>query len=117
MLKKLIKTKPNLKTDRIIPTSLLNKKYNITIENRNEIKIKNHQEYILIFTDGSKQQDGKTGYGITFSEEEVNEISEPLPIYSSIFQAEAIAIWQASTIINNLNLANLKLEFYTDSKP
>ena len=68
MLEKLIKPKPNLKTDRIIPTSLLNKKYNITIENRNEIKIKNHQEYILIFTDGSKQQDGKTGYGITFSE-------------------------------------------------
>ena len=47
----------------------------------NEVKIKDCQENILIFTDGSKDQNGHTGYGITFSEEEVNEISEPLPPY------------------------------------
>ena len=69
-------------------------------------------------------QNGHTGYGITFSEEEVNEISEPLPSHSSIFQplpwgfnqAEAIAIWQASKIINHNNLSNLNIEFYTDSQ-
>ena len=58
--------------------------------------LKDCQENILIFTDGSKNEIGQTGYGITFSEEEVNAISEPLPSYSSIFQAEAIAVWQAS---------------------
>ena len=105
-----------MNTDRIGSVSLLNKKYNIKIENRNEVTIKDCKENILIFTDGSKNEIGQTGYGITFNEEEVNEISEPLPSYSSIFQAEAIAIWQASKILNHINLSNLNLEFYTDSQ-
>ena len=71
---------------------------------------------ILIITDGSKNEIGQKGYGITFSEEEVNEISEHLPSHSSIFQAEAIAIWQASKITNHINLSNLNIEFYTDSQ-
>ena len=49
-------------------------------------------ENILIFTDGSKNQYGHTGYVITFSEEKLNEIAEPLPTYSSIFRAKVIAI-------------------------
>ena len=116
MLKEFIKINPKMNTDRIGSVSLLNKKYNIKIENRNEVTIKDCKENILIFTDGSKNEIGQTGYGITFSEEEVNEISEPLPSYSSIFQAEAIAIWQASKILNHINLSNLNLEFYTDSQ-
>ena len=55
MLKELIKINPNMNTDRIGPVSLLNKKYNIKIENRNEVTIKDCQENILIFTDGSKK--------------------------------------------------------------
>ena len=43
-------------------------------------------------------------------------MSEPLPSYSSIFQAELIAIWQASKLINHINLSNLNLEFYTGSQ-
>ena len=116
ILKDFIKINPNLNTDKIGPVSLLSKKYNIKIENRNEVAIKDCQENILIFTDGSKNLSGQTGYGITFSEEEINEISEPLLPESSIFQAEAIAIWQASKIINQKNLSNLNLEFYTDSQ-
>ena len=104
MLKEFIKINPKMNTDRIGSVSLLNKKYNIKIENRNEVTIKDCKENILIFTDGSKNEIGQTGYGITFSEEEVNEISELLPSYSSIFQAEAIAIWQASKILNHINL-------------
>ena len=41
---------------------------------------------------------------------------KPLPSHSSIFQAEAIAIWQVSKIINHINLSNLNIEFYTDSQ-
>ena len=116
MLKEFIKINPNLTTDRIRPVSILNKKYDIKIKNRNEVIIKDCQENILIFTDGSKTITGQTGYGITFSEEEINEISEPLPPHSSIFQAETIAIWQASKIINHINLSNLIIEIYTDSQ-
>ena len=58
-------------TDKIGPVSLLNKKYNIKIENRNEVTINDCQENIVIFTDVSKNEIWQTGYGITFSEEEV----------------------------------------------
>ena len=69
MLKEFIKINPNLTTDRIGLVSILNKKYNIKIENRNELTIKDCKENILIFTDGSKNITGQTGYGIKFSEE------------------------------------------------
>ena len=52
MLKEFIKINPNLITDKIRPVSILNKKYNIKIEARNKVTIKNCQENILIFTDG-----------------------------------------------------------------
>ena len=70
----------------------------------------------MIFTDGSKDQKGHTGFGITFSEEELNEIAELFPTFSSIFQVETIAIWQASEIIKNKNLSNLSIEIYSDSQ-
>ena len=53
MLETFIKINPDLQTDRIEPTSLLNKKYNITIDKRTNFTIKDDQENILIFTDGS----------------------------------------------------------------
>ena len=91
--------------------SLLNKNYNYDqIENRNEFNIKDCSENILVFTDGSKDQNGHTDFGITFSEEELEEISEPLPTYSSIYQAEAIAIWKACEIIK-FYLAGIKSSY------
>ena len=91
------------------PYSNLNIKYGINIENKNEIRIKDCYENILIFTDGSKNQNGHTGYGkpFTFSEEKINEVAEQLPSHNSIFQSEAIAISKACEIINNKNLSNL----------
>ena len=56
MLKEFIKINPNMNTDRIGPVSLLNKKYSIKIETRNEVTTKDCQENILIFTDGSSKQ-------------------------------------------------------------
>ena len=38
------------------------------IKNRNEVTIKDCKENILIFKNGSKNEIGQTGYGITFSE-------------------------------------------------
>ena len=94
----------------------MNKQYTINIESREDVEIKDCQNNILIFTDGSKSEKGNTGIGITFSQEELNEIDEPLPTHTSIFQAEAIAIWKASEIIRNKNLNNLNIEFYSDSQ-
>ena len=95
---------------------MLNKNYDIKIENKNEFKVKDCDENILISTDGSKDQNEHTGFGIIFSEGEINEIAEPLPSYSSTLQAEAIAIWKACEIINNKNLSHLNFELYTDSQ-
>ena len=46
----------------------------------------------------------------------MNEIAKPLPSYSSVFQAEAIAIRKVCEIINNKNLSNLKFELNSDSQ-
>ena len=43
----------------------------MNIENGNEIIIKYCNEIVLILTDGSNDQNGHTGFGITFSEEEI----------------------------------------------
>ena len=44
ILKDIIKINPNLNTDKSAPFLILNKKYNINIENRNEIRIKDCNE-------------------------------------------------------------------------
>ena len=115
-LKNVIKIDPNPISDKISPFSILNKTYKINIENRDSIQVKECESNLLIFTDGSKNEKGNTGIGITFSEEEINEVAEPLPTHTSIYQAEAIAIWKASEIIRNKNLSNLNIEFYSDSQ-
>ena len=92
---------------------MLNKNYGIKIENKNEFKVKDCDEHILISTDGSKDQNEHTGFGITFSEGEINEIAEPLPSYSSIFQAEAIAIW-TDQVMDHLKSPELTLLLCSD---
>ena len=67
---------------------------------REEVTIKDCTTNLLIFTDGSKDDKGHTGYGIYFSDDTLPEISEPLHNFNDIFQAEAIAIKTAAEIIN-----------------
>ena len=112
----IIKLDPNIKTDKIPPTSIIDKKYTTIINKREDILIKDCTNNLLIFTDGSKDDKVHTGYGIFFSDETLPEISEPLHNYNDIFQAEAIAIKTAAGIIHNKNLRNLNIEIYTDSQ-
>ena len=94
----------------------MDKKYTTIISDRKDISIKDCTNNLLIFTDGSKDDKGHTGYGIFFSDETLPEISEPLHNYNDIFEAEAIAIKTAAGIIHNKNLHNLNIEIYTDSQ-
>ena len=61
------KIDPNIKTDKISPTSILDKKYKTCSEKRENIQTKDCTTNLLIFTDGSKDDNGHTGYGIYFS--------------------------------------------------
>ena len=40
----------------------------------------------------------------------LNKIAQPLPTYRSIFQEEAIVIWQVGEIIKNKNLSNINIK-------
>ena len=115
-LKEILKIDPNIKTDKITPTTLMDKSYTTKIDHRDDIKIKDCTNNLLIFTDGSKNDKGNTGYGITFSDDTLDEISAPLYSYNSIFQAEALALKRAAHTINIKNLHNINIEFYTDSQ-
>jgi ribonuclease HI len=103
-------------TDKIPPTTALDKNYCIKISDKKDIHIKDETLHFLIFTDGSRDDQGCTGYGVTFSEETLEEISEPLRSFNDIFQAEAMAVLKGAETIENLNLSNLKIEFYTDNQ-
>ena len=115
-IKDILKIDPNTKTDKIAPTSIIDKKYTTFINERNDINIKDSTYNLLIFTDGSKDDKGHTGFGIFFSEETLPEISEPLHNFNDIFQAEAIAIKTAAELIHRKNPLNLNIEIYTDSQ-
>ena len=100
----ILKLDPNIKTDKLSPFSVLDKKYKTNISLRDEIKIKDCTTNLLIFTDGSKDDKGHTGFGIFFSDETIPVISEPLHSFNDIFQAEAIAIKTAAKINHKKNL-------------
>ena len=110
----ILKIDPNTKTDKITPTSIIDKNYTTTINERKDIYIKDCTTNLLIFTDGSKDDKGHTGFGICFSDDTLPEISEPLHEFNDIFQAEATAIKTAAELIQRKNLLNLNIEIYTD---
>ena len=112
----ILKIDPNTKTDKITPTSIIDKNYTTTINERKDIYIKDCTTNLLIFTDGSKDDKGHTGFGICFSDDTLPEISEPLHEFNDIFQAEATAIKTAAELIQRKNLLNLNIEIYTDSQ-
>ena len=112
----ILKIDPNTKTDKITPTSIIDKNYTTTINERKDIYIKDCTTNLLIFTDGSKDDKGHTGFGICFSDDTLPEISEPLREFNDIFQAEATAIKTAAELIQRKNLLNLNIKIYNDSQ-
>ena len=94
----------------------MDKNYTTTIDQREDIEIKDCTNNLLIFTDGSKNDKVNTGYGILFSDDTLEEVSKPMNSYNSIFQAEALALKIVAQTLSQKNLHNINIEFYTDSQ-
>ncbi len=115
-IKEITGENPNIGTDKTQITTIANKEYTTTIKERTEITIEDETTNFLIFTDGSKDEQNKTGYGVLFCAEGIDNISKALPNYCSIFQAEATAISEASSKLNDTGVTNLKIQIYSDSQ-
>ena len=97
-LKIIIKTDLNDTTlDRTRPSNIHTKNFNTNIPARKDIKVENEMNNILVFTDGSKDETGKTGFGIYFVKDHKGiSTSQPMNYYNTVFQAEVTAISKAA---------------------
>ena len=98
-------------TDLITPINNLyrNFKVNKTTTKKKYISNRtlNNYKTIHIFTDGSKDQEGMTGYGIYFQNSNIEQIARKMENDKSIFQAEACAIKTANRkLIEKVRKAN-----------
>ena len=80
---------------------------------QNYIHVQQTTDLKIFYTDGSKQNDGDTGFAVYCPEENV-KICRKLPNNTSIFTAEVFAIRSALLYIKNNNLKNVLM--CTDSK-
>ena len=111
-----IKISKNTNYDKIKPIDNITTKFSTKIPERKEIKINKEEQNINIFTDGSKDEKGKAGYGIYIIDNKIKTtISEPMNDYNTVFQAEVTAIYKAANILNERNTINKKITIYTDS--
>ena len=106
----------------MIPETILDNKFNCNIKDSTEFELAT-ESTINAFTDGSKITENKTefGYFITepstaASELEINSKSESLKEYINVFQAETIALINASKYLLNENTKDENIYFYTDSQ-
>ena len=92
-----------LQNDYIVPTNILNKKYNIQIGNRTDFKLPELTDnLIFVYTDGSKQADDRTGYGVyIYYHSSANSIDEfdRLQPSNTVFHSKAYAITHATNIL------------------
>ena len=118
LLKSLIKTDLTDTTlDRMRPSNIHTKNYITNISDRKEIKIESEMDNILVFTDGSKDETGKTGYGIYFAKDNKGiSISQPMNHYNTVFQTEVTAISKAAEELLKGPPLNSPIHFYTDSQ-
>ena len=79
-------------TDRIIPINNLDRLFKLNIQDRDQVKIKDPNKNILIYTDGSKHDKDRTGFGIHFHDNKFEQIKEPMNGYNDIYQCESVAI-------------------------
>ena len=90
--------------------------YNTKILERNKIQINKEKQNINVFTDGSKDETEKSGYGIYIIENDIKTtLSEPMHNFNTVFQAEVTAIFNAAKILNQKKTANKMITIYTDS--
>ena len=104
-------------SDKIKPTTNINQGYSITINSRAEFKISETSTDIQVFTDGSKDEHGNTGYGAHFTDQDLGvSILGPLHTFNSVYQAEVAAILVATNYLSSLNVSNRVIHFYSDSQ-
>ena len=103
--------------DKIRATNVLCHCFETKIEERNNIIIPSESTNTLVYTDGSKNDESKTGYGyyIKLNGNIITE-SKPLHSYNTVFQAEVKAIEDAALQLINLNTKNQTIFFFSDSQ-
>ena len=90
---------------------------NIETYNQNMQIIRNDKKPIHCYTDGSKDENGKTGSGLTFEmENDKIEDKTKLPEFCTVFQAELIAITRAAEIMNEKRITDKIIYIWSDSK-
>ena len=104
----------NQNTDTMIPMPNLDINFKTKISTRDNFKIK--EEGIKILTDGSKDEFGKTAYGIYFENGEIDHIKERMEDHNTVFQAEAQAITEAANKLIDKQIKGQKITIYSDSQ-
>ena len=99
------------------PSNIHTKNFTTNIPDRKDIKVENEMNNILVFTDGSKDETGKTDFGIYFVKDHKGiSISQPMNCYNTVFQAEVTAISKAAEELLKGPPLNRPIHIYTDSK-
>ena len=103
--------------DKIRATNVLRHCFETKIEERHNIIIPCESFNILVYTDGSKNDASKTGYGY-YIKANGNTISEskPLQNFNTVFQAEVRAIEDAALKLIDLNTIDKSIFFFSDSQ-
>ena len=108
---KIDKTRPALNLDNLFTCKI--------IDNASEFKTTT-ESTLDIYTDGSKDTKNNTGFGFfiteTKTEQEIISKSESLKEYITVFQAEAIALIEATKYILKKGPSKENIHFYTDSQ-
>ena len=116
-LDNLLRSSLNVPMDKIRATNVLCHNFDTKIEGRNNIIIPCDRSSILVYTDGSKNDAAKTGYGY-YIKANGNTISEskPLHSYNTVFQAEVKAIEEAALKLISLKTKDKSIFFFSDSQ-
>ena len=98
-----LKISVNSNLDKIRPIDNITTNFNTKILERNKIQINKEKQNINVFTDGSKDETEKSGYGIYIVDNDIKTtLSEPMHNFNTVFQAEVTAIYKAAKIINQI---------------
>ena len=110
--------------DLLAPTDISDKKYHLTIEDKDMTPLQPDNYIITAYTDGSKHSgtDNSTGYGIAIFMNEEDCLTEnyTLSKHNSVFQCEAHALYRASILLRNIlaspTYSEHRVVIYTDSQ-
>ena len=111
-------SKLNIPSDKLDKTKkdILSKNYDCIIDWEQGMNPQTSEDYIDVYTDGSKDENNNTGIGIFSNNSTASfEISENLSKHSTVFQAEIHAIKRAAEQLTTLGLNNRNVRIRSDS--